>query len=87
MRVAADHPVFLGQREIDIVIGHAELLDLSGGAGLLRAEIVGRDAKDDQSLIAVLPPERLQIAILRCVTAKRGGVDNKDRVAGPGGQR
>src|SRR5207248_4695542 len=40
---AADYPILLGQREIDLVVGGAELFDLGGRARLLLAEIVGRD--------------------------------------------
>src|ERR1051325_4313903 len=53
---AADKPIFLGKREIDLVVGLAELFDLGRRARLLLAEIVGRHAEHDEAPRLAAPP-------------------------------
>ena len=83
----ADDPDLLGQREVDLVVGLAELFYLGGAAGLLLAEIVRGHAEHDEAAVAVALPQRLEIAVLRRVAAKRGDVDHQHRTAAPFGQR
>ena len=87
MRRGADHPDLLGQREINLVVGLAERLDLRGAARLLLAEIVARHAEHDEPPVAVLPPQRFEVAVLRGVAAEGGGVDDQHRAAAPLGER
>ena len=47
-----------GQRERDVELGAAELLDLQRVAGLLTTEVVAREAQDDEALVAVDEPEQ-----------------------------
>src|SRR6266849_8954756 len=83
----ADDPVLLGQREIDLVIRLAELLDVGRRPRLLLAKIVGRYAEHDKAARAIAAPQRLEVAILRGIAAKRGGVDDEHRAASPGCER
>src|SRR3546814_8687862 len=53
--------------------------DLGLRARLLRAEIVRRHAQHHQPAVAVTPPQRLQLGILRGEAAFRGGVDDHPR--------
>jgi hypothetical protein len=53
--------------------------DLVAVARLLPAEIAGRHADDQQSLVAVPVEQELQRGILRRAAAKRRGIDDKDR--------
>src|SRR5207249_1874917 len=59
--VGADDAVFLGQREIDLVIRLAELLDVGRRPRLLLAEIVGRHAEHDEALGAIAAPQRFEV--------------------------
>ena len=71
MGLGADNPAFLRQREVDGVIGLAELLDLGRRSRLLLAEIIGRHAEHDEPPVAVALPQRLETAVLRRVSAER----------------
>src|SRR6516164_5783827 len=87
MSVAADDPAFLGEREVDRITRGAETLDLSSRTRLLRPEIIRRHAEHDETAAAVALPQRLKVAVLRCVSAVGGGVDDKHRSAAPGVER
>src|SRR6476469_8598588 len=50
----------LEERERHAVLAGAELLDLLGRAGLLAAEVVAREAEDDEALVLQLLVELLQ---------------------------
>ena len=63
------------------VVACAELTNVAGGARLLLAKLVAREAQDDQALVFVLVVQFLEWPVLRGVTATRGGVDNHDAFA------
>src|SRR5262245_61196176 len=71
-----------GERKAHAVFVMGGLVDLGRAAGLLAAEVVRRHADDQQTLVAVALPQLLKAGILRRVAALRGGVDDKDRLAG-----
>jgi hypothetical protein len=54
---------------------------------LLSAEVVGRDADDDEALILVLLVERLQTGVLRSESALAGDVDDQHDLAFEFGKR
>ena len=83
MGAAADDPVFLGQREIDLVVGLAELFDLGSRTRLLLAEIVGRHAEHNKAARLIPPPQGFEVAVLRRVATERSRVDDKHRPAAP----
>ena len=69
------------QGEGDTVIQTAELLYLLVGARLLMAELVAREANDDEALLLLLLIERLQSVVLRREATLRCGVDNEKNLA------
>ena len=52
------------EREADLILGRAELLDLFVGPGLLRAKLVGGEGQDLESLALVFLVDRLQVFVL-----------------------
>src|SRR5262249_59985784 len=56
-------------------------VDVGYASRFLAAKIVGRDSKNDQPLVAVTRPQRLQAGVLRGISAKRSGVDHQQRMA------
>ena len=75
-----------GHRELHAEFGLAEVRDLLLGAGLLRAELVAREAEDDEAVVAVLLVQRLEPGVLRGEAAPAGGVDDEHDPAGVVGQ-
>src|SRR3954452_5974653 len=57
------HLDLLGQRKCDAVVGRAEVLDLGGRTGLLRAELVARHPEDHQSAVGIRVVERLETGV------------------------
>jgi hypothetical protein len=80
MRLGPDHVFFGRHGKIDVEAGFAEGLDLVFSAGLLRAKIVGRHAKDHEALIALRFPQRLEPGILGCKSALACHIDDQDRL-------
>jgi hypothetical protein len=76
----------LGHREADAVGGAAERLDLLGGARLLRAELVAREADDGEPARAVLGLQRLEGAVLRGQAAAAGDVHEQEGLAAVRGE-
>src|SRR5690606_14238733 len=75
--------VDLGEhRERHPVVALAELRDLLLVAGLLVAELVAREAEDDQALLAIGVLQLLQALVLRGEPALAGGVDDQHHLAG-----
>src|SRR5262245_2903232 len=70
------------QWEGDAVLGMSGLGNFGGAARLLAAEVVRRYAHDHQPASVIAGPKLLQPGILRGVAAKRGGIDDQDRLAG-----
>src|ERR1700722_1392813 len=60
--------------ERDAVFAGAEGLDLFVSAGFLRAEVVGREAENDEALIFVLFVSGFERAVLRGVAALAGDI-------------
>src|SRR5579863_7931358 len=78
----------LGQHvELYAVAGGAKGMDLVVRAWLLRAELVGWEAKDGQSLGAVLFVQLLEAVVLRCEAALRRDIDDEKHFALVVGQR
>ena len=86
MRAGAFDSRLRRQRESDPIFFVRDLADVAGIARLLTAEVVRRHAKDDEPLVAIARPQRLQPGILRCVTAQRRSIDDQDRPPGKGRQ-
>jgi len=77
MGVVAIH-VDLGEhREADLVSERAEAGDFRRVARFLRAELVAREAEDDEAARAVLPVKLLEPLVLRREAALAGGVDDE----------
>ena len=82
MRVPSLDVLLGGQREIDVEIDLAELLDRGRLTRLLLTEIVGGHAQHHQAAIAIAFPDFLETLILIGKTAKGRGVDHQHRLAG-----
>src|SRR5262249_28316339 len=78
MSLAADYPVLFGEREIHRITRGAKALDLGSRSRLLLPEIVRRHAEHDEPAVAVAPPQRLEITVLRGVPAIGSGVDHEN---------
>ena len=86
MRVRAFDHGLRRNREGDAVLVLRGLGDLASAARFLPAEIVGGNADDRQAATVKFGPQFLQAGILRRESAKRGGIDDQQRVAGKLGQ-
>lgn len=73
--------------EGDVVLAGAKGLDLLIGAGLLSAEIVGRDSDDDQALSLVFFVDSFKGSVLRGESAAAGDVDQEQNFAVKLGER
>src|SRR4029077_20226830 len=82
MRVRTTHHGLRRHRESDAVLMLRGLLNVLDAAGLLAAEIIGRDADDHQAARAEFAPELLQSGVLRGEAAERRRVDNEDWMTG-----
>src|SRR5581483_9527888 len=71
----------LEHRERNRELRLAELRDLFVRTGLLRPELVGREAEHDETAIAIALVQSLQTRVLRCQPALRGDVDDQQDVA------
>src|SRR5205814_8407705 len=80
---AADDPIFLGQRKIDLVVGLTELFDLRRRTRILLAEIVGRHTEHNKAARLIPPPQGFEVAALRRGATERSRVDDKHRPAAP----
>src|SRR5438094_354355 len=56
---------------------------LGGRPRFLLPEIIRRHAEHDEPALAVALPQRLEIAVLRCIPAIRGRVDDENRPTAP----
>ena len=74
------------EREADLVLGRAKLLDLLVGPRFLLAEFVGGEGQDREPLILVLLVNRLEILVLRSQAALAGRVDDQQDLALVAGQ-
>jgi hypothetical protein len=77
----------LRQREADRIVQRTELADLRGITGLLRAELVAREADHHQAALAVVLPQLFQPGVLRGEATAAGDVHQQQRVALVPGQR
>ena len=67
MRIIAVHVRLVVDGERDVVGRRAELRDLLLLAGLLRAELVAGESKDNEALVLILLVEGLKAGVLRGV--------------------
>jgi hypothetical protein len=71
----------------DVVFARTELFDLFVRAGLLLAELIARETKDDESLAFVFFVDGFESGVLLGVTALGSDVDDQDSFAFVGGER
>src|SRR5579863_9113008 len=81
MRAGAVDVDLREDRKTDAVVALAEFSDLTGGSGLLRAELIAGKAKDLKTAIMVLRIKLLERRILRREAAFAGGVDDEQNAA------
>lgn len=78
--VVAVH-VDLGEhREIDVVVVGDESTDFFGGAGLLLAELIAREAEDTDPVVVMM--KRTQTCVLRRDASRGGDVDDEAGLIG-----
>jgi len=81
VNVAALHGDLGEHREGHLVVQAAELFDLFVATWLLPAEVVGREAKNHQTLVLVFGVQRLETFVLRGETALGSRVDHQQNLA------
>ena len=81
------HLDFVELRELDAVVGRAELVDFEDAAGCLLSELVAGEVEDFESLGGELLVEGFQLFVLGREAAAGGGVDDEQHLTLVVGER
>lgn len=81
MRVRTIHLDLRKHRKRHVVFQRTEFLDLSLGFGLLRTELIAREAQHNQASLLVFIVERLKLCVLACENTLARYVHNQQHRA------
>src|SRR5215831_8222048 len=87
MRVLALYNHLFGDGKRDVILALGGGVYVARASRFLAAKIVGRHPENDQPLVTVTRPQRLQARVLRGIAAERSGIDHQQRMISVRGEQ